>query len=204
MPDFKWRKIENADRPMYLSESDYCVYAREHTDGGYEASHSNQMLFNYKKPLEYKGTGQWFYKIHSITLFATELSQLNFPNNSVLIPAPTSKPRSSVLFDSRIDDSINELIKYRPDLKLQPILDMSEEIRSAHSEGGPRDPSIIEQYITVSNFTGIDIPDKVFIIDDIITTGGHFKAAKNAILKHFPQINVIGVFWAKHIFDDNN
>lgn len=204
MSDFKWRKIENTDRPMYLSESDYCVYAREHTDGGYEASHSNQMLFNYKKPLVYKDMPQWKYKIHSINLFASELHYLKFPKDSVLIPAPTSKPRSSKLFDSRIDDSIRSLIEYRDDLICQPILDVSQEMLSSHSEGGPRDPAIIEQYITVSNFTGIDIPDKVFIIDDIITTGGHFKAAKNAILKHFPQINVIGVFWAKHIFDDNN
>lgn len=204
MADSRWRYIEKINRPKYLTDDDICVYAREHTDGGYEASHSNQMLFNYKKPLVCKDTGQWYYKIHSIALFATELSRLKFPTNSVLIPAPTSKPRSSVLFDSRIDDSINELIKYRPDLKLQHILDMSEEIRSAHSEGGPRDPAIIEQYITVSNFKGIDIPDKVFIIDDIITTGGHFKAAKNAILKRFPDMNVVGVFWAKHIFDDDN
>lgn len=105
----KWNKIDELHRPIYLEECDCCVYAREYYDGGYEVSESNQLVFNLKKPISYKGLPQWHYKEHSIKRFSAELGCLNFPSGAVVIPAPTSKPRNSPLFDSRIDDVVKSL-----------------------------------------------------------------------------------------------
>lgn len=198
MNELKWRVIDELNKPYYLDDSDYCVYAREHVAGGYEASESNQMIFNYKKPISYKSTPQWFYKIHSIGRFASELSLLKFPKGSVLIPAPTSKPRTSTLFDSRIDDSLEKLVEYREDLIIQKIIDVTEELRDSHSEGGSRDPESLIPFLTISDFTIDNIPNRVFFIDDMITSGGHFKACKTVFNRKYPDIDFIGVFWARH------
>lgn len=199
MSEFKWREIDDLSRPFYLDASDYCVYAREHVNGGYDISESNQMLFNYKKPIFYKNQPQWYYKLHSIALFASELNVLSFPKQSVLIPAPTSKPRTSPLYDSRIEDSLNELSKYRPDLQIQKIIDVTEELRSVHSEGGSRNPSDLIEFLKVEDFSLLERPKRVFLIDDIITSGGHFKAIKTAFNQKYPDIEMIGVFWARHL-----
>ena len=198
MSDCKWRIIDELDRPYYLNDEDYCVYAREHVDGGYEASKSNQMIFNYKKPITYKNTTQWFYKLHSIGLFASELNLLRFPKNSILIPAPTSKPRTSALFDSRIDDSLSKLIEYRSDLIIQKIIDVNNELLSVHSEGGSRRPEDLIPFLEVSDFTIQPLPNRVFFVDDLITSGGHFRACKTVFNKKYPDIQFIGVFWARH------
>lgn len=195
----KWNKIDELHRPYYLEEEDFCLYAREYSEGGYEASTSNQLVFNLKKPISYKGLPQWFYKEHAIERFASELGMLRFPDNAVIIPAPTSKPRKSPLFDSRIDDVAKSLCKYNSNLIYQPILDVDIELLSAHSEGGTRIPEEIEEHIVVSKFTKIEIPSTVFVIDDLITTGGHFVAIKRALQHTFPGIKVIGLFWAKKI-----
>lgn len=196
--------IDNSNRPFYISEDDICVYAREHYSGGYEKSESNQFLFNFKKPVKYKNQGQWYYKLHSIALFGSELNCLKFPRGSVLIPSPTSKPKNSNLYDSRIVDSIKELMKYNSNVILQDILDVTQEIPAAHSEGGSRSPDEIIPYLSVADFYGIKIPERVFIIDDIVTTGGHFNAAKAVLKQKYPKIKVIGVFWALHLFDDKH
>ncbi len=201
---YKWRQIDDLNRPYFLNENDICIYAREHVDGGYEASESNQMLFNYKKSLDRKGMPDWHYKVHSIGLFAAELNELNFPANSVLIPAPTSNPRNSEHFDSRIEDSILKLIEFHPNLIFQPILDIKQSFPSAHAGGGSRKPFEIKKNILVSPFTIEPVPKRVFLIDDMITTGGHFRACKDILLEKYPDLQVIGIFWAKHVFSDQS
>lgn len=49
--DFKWCKIDILSKPHFFSESDETYYGREHIVGGYEASPSNQLIFNLKKLL---------------------------------------------------------------------------------------------------------------------------------------------------------
>jgi len=200
--NYKWRQIDDLSRPYFLNEDDICIYAREHTNGGYEASESNQMLFNYKKPLDGKDKPGWYYKKHSVALFAAELSELNFPAGSVLVPAPTSNPRSSGNFDSRIEDTIIELIKYQQNLLFQPVLDLKQAIPSAHAGGGSRNPFEIKKNLMVSPFTIEPVPKRIFLIDDMITTGGHFRAFKDKLLEKYPSLQVIGIFWAKHVFSD--
>ncbi|EIX7253969.1 hypothetical protein MK585_001925, partial [Campylobacter coli] len=38
----------------------------------------------------------------------------------------------------------------------------------------------------------------IVLIDDVLTTGGHFKACKNILLEKLdPNINIVGLFLAK-------
>jgi predicted amidophosphoribosyltransferase len=159
------------------------------------------MLFNYKKTVDKRGLPEWHYKIHSIARFASELSELKFPPWSILIPAPTSNRRCSKDFDSRIEDSILKLKEIRSDLLFQPILDMKQSVPSAHARGGSRNPFDIKQQVLVDSFS-IEVPKIVFLIDDMITTGGHFRAFKDALTEKYPGLKVIGIFWAKHVFSD--
>lgn len=201
MSDCKWRLIDELNKPFYLDSNDKCVYAREHFSGGYELSESNQMLFNFKKPVSKKANYEWKFKIHSIVRFAAELNILNFPENAIIIPAPTSKRHDSPDYDDRINQAIEHLIEYRPDLIVQNIIDLSQDLPSAHSENGIRNPNELENFIIVSDFINIPTPKQVFLIDDMITTGGHFKAIKKCFNRKYPDTEIIGVFWAKHIFD---
>ena len=42
--------------------------------------------------------------------------------------------------------------------------------------------------------------DKVILVDDIITTGSHFKACKSIIKKEFPEVEGQGLFIARRVF----
>ena len=193
---YKWNRIDPSDY-YNLREDDFIIYAREKTEGGYTASETNQLVFNLKKPKDANGQ---YWKKQAINEFINELSAVKFPEGGTLIPAPSSKRRNSEKFDDRIDQVVKCFIeKYRPDLKYEPILEVREDTPSSHSEGGTRNPNEIKACLIVSEFSQAEKPKTVFIIDDVITSGGHFKAWREALEEKYPSIRVVGVFLARTI-----
>lgn len=199
--DFYWRKCDEISKFTCLDEGDICIYARENRDGGYGKSLSNQLIFNLKKPITNKGQSDWHHKEKAVKLFAKELSDLKLPTNAVLIPDTTSKPKNHKEYDSRILDALYILKNIRPDIKIEEPIEVIREMQAAH-KGGSRDPAELIEFYKWIGFSTKNIPSKVFFIDDVITTGGHFKTIKNLILKHHPEITVYGIFWARHIFSN--
>ena len=39
----------------------------------------------------------------------------------------------------------------------------------------------------------------IVLIDDVITSGAHFAACKRKIRTNYPNMDIVGVFWAKSI-----
>jgi predicted amidophosphoribosyltransferase len=58
---------------------------------------------------------------------------------------------------------------------------------------------IIENMAVDENLSG-NLPTKLVLFDDVLTTGAHFKAAKQVLMKRFGQISVIGIFIARRCF----
>ncbi len=48
-------------------------------------------------------------------------------------------------------------------------------------------------------------PAQVALVDDVLTTGTHFRAAKDLLLKQWPEAHVAGLFVARAVWmDDDN
>lgn len=46
------------------------------------------------------------------------------------------------------------------------------------------------------------LPTAILVVDDLLTTGCHFKAMKTVLLKRFPKALVGGLFIARRVFAD--
>lgn len=195
-----WKKIDAAQQkvPSELClPDDECYYAREYTSGaGFGVSLCNDLIQNFKKSPDKRGTDQWQYKENSIRRFAKELASLFTKDKQYTVcTILTSKRRGSPNYDDRFDQVIAELKGHHPSIIYEEPIELIDDSKSASREGGPRDASsIIKSY----RWTGFKngIPPLVIVLDDVITTGGHFKASKQVIHAHHPEIRVIGVFWA--------
>ena len=44
--------------------------------------------------------------------------------------------------------------------------------------------------------------DGCLLVDDVLTTGAHFRACKEVLQNEYPQMIVIGVFWSKQLPDE--
>lgn len=203
MADFLWRRCDQISKPVYINlDDDICFYAREYIGHGYQGSPSNQLISNFKIEPSYRGGPRWYYKTRAIQQFALELKSL-FNHGVCIIPAPTSHSINDPDYDSRIVDTIHLLIEDRPDIRCENILDVVQKIPSAHGEEGPRNPNVLKHYFRVLD-PSAPLPSQVVIVDDVVTTGGHFKACKALLQEKYPTTQIIGVFWALRRFDDES
>jgi predicted amidophosphoribosyltransferase len=150
-------------------------------------------------PVSYRDTARWKHKQSAIRQFAHDLNNLPF-NDDILIPAATSKSEDDINYDSRIVDTLLGLKRINPSIHVLDILKVKTSTASAHSEGGTRRPyDIIEGLEPIENPPKIQ-QERIFVVDDILTTGGHFKAYKTFLERYYPNVQIIGIFWALHIF----
>lgn len=198
-----WNSCNGLNPPFYLNPDDNCFYHEEYFIGRYDCSSGNQLVSNFKIPLSCKGSYRWTYKVDAIKRFANLLKSTNFPKDCYFIPAPTSKRRDSVYFDSRLDDVIKLYKNLQQDANISFNFDANYDEDPCHTVSGKsRNPSELSSNINFTPFPGDVVPAKIIIIDDMITTGGHYTAFKNKILLQYPNAIIAGFFLAKRIYSE--
>ena len=101
-------KIDDLARPdhYYLRAEDDCYFLGEYTARkGYAFSATNQLVLNFKKSMDKRGTAQWKYKDCAISDAAAAFrAALNgeWLDTATLIPIPPSKAKTELLYDDRL------------------------------------------------------------------------------------------------------
>lgn len=190
--------IEIHPRP-YIALDDSCSYFLEKESEGYSKSDANNIIYNFKKPINRKGMDDWKYKEKAICQLSDMLNHIKFPK-CILIPAPTSNPRNTANWDDRLDQCVDSITQQ--DVVVVKALDVATSQTPAHL-GGSRNIESIKKATSLSDLAEYADYDTVVILDDVLTTGAHFKAWKEMILDDNPNIKkVYGVFFALHLWKD--
>jgi hypothetical protein len=198
----RWLLLDETiqDPPVYIKPpDDRCYYAREYiSKGGFKSSEANQLISNFKKSPDRRGKPEWHYKEQAIRQFAEELSDL-LGKGCIVSHIPSSKAKDDPEYDSRLEDTLDQLGKIRSDLRIVEAITLPESMDAYHTGGThTRHPDEIYEKIRWKGLpTGAN---HVVLIDDLVTSGAHFKACKRLILERSPGIEVIGAFWAKTIW----
>lgn len=188
---------------IHLTTEDQCLYFMEHTPGGYQQSKSNSLISNFKKPMSRLPFQDWVYKTTAINQFSKDLiACLNLGNIITIIPAATSKPREHADWDNRLDQVVEKFVTQQTNGAVcEYALDSISPLTPAHA-GGSRN---IDEIIQNTRWNGFikDPSSTVLIIDDVLTSGAHFKAWKEIILRNDSRVtNVIGIFWSLHVWPE--
>ncbi len=110
----KFTKIDDLTRAhhVHLTKTDECFFLGEYTAyKGYQYSETNDLIFNFKKSVEHKGTSQWQYKINAIQVVAAAFREGLNPeklNLLTFIPIPPSKDKAHKLYDDFNDTNATE------------------------------------------------------------------------------------------------
>ena len=203
----RWRLIDRRVdlTPSELSIDDqWCYYYRDKIDGGYSASESNQLIFNLKAPknCEKDNPPRWSYKLSALERFVSDC-RLFFddfikwnPNALIgIVPVFSSKPKSHIEYDSRIESVARALEASYPQIEALDVFDINEEFQPSHL-GGTREISALVENVIVSNLS-LEKYDVLFLLDDVITSGAHYIACKKLLIELCPEIAIAGLFWAK-------
>lgn len=192
------------DRVNHLDDNDLCFYFIDYTDGGYDKSKSNSKVLNFKKDIAYRDNKVvWGFRKREVEDFASKihnvLKQNSDRDNFVLIPCPTSKPKSHSEFNDRLVCVMKFLKQKNSSYKICDCFDRTEVVKPAH-HGGSRCVEEIKKTLFLSpppHFLSKE--NSVILIDDVLTTGAHFKACQMMIMSEWeiPQQKIIGLFLAK-------
>ena len=181
---------------QYLTELDVIYYHLEYSRGGYQKSPANQWVANYKKGIEHRGEKQWYYKQDAIRRFADLIIGTAFGDNCMLLAAPPSKRRDSRLFDSRNDDVL-ELVNKAKGIPISYNLYAIQDIEPIHLRGGYRNPEMLRGFYAFTAFK--NVPDMVYIVDDVITSGSHYVVWRDLIHQAHPELEVRGLYLARTV-----
>lgn len=201
-----WQSITgiSSANHRFLEKGDLCMHlmTRElHSDGERPVRYSeaHQKIANFKitkaelraNPLRGK------YKEAAVRQFSDDLCGLFAQSEStfVLVPAVTSRVEGDSDFDDRIVRVCGNVAARLPQVRCERILSLTTPMPSASRSYGKRDPDIIRSHIAVEPCRDLSC-DFVLIVDDVISSGAHFKACQRAILETY-GVRAGGAFWAR-------
>ncbi len=206
-PD-RFTEIDDLTREdhCYLRANDKCVFLGEYTAKmGFAHSKTNQLIFNFKKPMDRKGQPEWKYKRRSIQMAAQSLFKA-FGNADLreytFVPVPPSKARNDPMFDDRMMTMLNMVSEkvfqskgYRLDIR--ELVVQMKSTTAAHDTNMRLKPEELAQLYAVQQNLLEGIQSNIVICDDVLTTGCHFRAMEMEIKSAVSGATIIGLFLAR-------
>lgn len=184
---------------------DLCYYYLLRDSGGYGASNANNRIDNFKKSVARYGDNSAImgYKDREIENFSDDLyfgllhylePRLATNGRIALVPMPTSIPKSHEHFDNRLERLCQLSAEKSRFCDYVEVFDAVQVARPVHA-GGNRSMAAISVNIKLLPFpAGYNT---YILIDDVITTGMHFKACKEKLLQACPNATILGAFLAR-------
>lgn len=201
----RWRKTDESDwlANCPRHEELWLVYGRTYTPrADYSYSTTNQYIWNLKIPPN-SGNSRLTYKRDAILNFTAELCGflLRYPGiTAALVPMPPSKASGHSDYDDRMDQVALKTSNQVDGICFMPLLYRTRSVESVHQcTSGRRSPDEIYQDLSINEAIAYSYQPEtpLILIDDVLTSGAHFSAARRRLLERFPEADVRGIFWAK-------
>ncbi len=199
-------RLQNLDPKAYqwLSSTDKCWHYGEYTsEGGYNASETNRLITNLKKKPT-ASPNELYYKGKAIAHWGDLLRVLigvdNFSRDLTFVPMPGSKPSGHVDFDDRMLRVLQRMALGVASPDVRPLLVQTVERQPQH-HGHRLAPQELVQSLGVDPaHLVVPLRGVVFVVDDVITMGASFAAAKQKLINLPGVKEVRGLFLAKTVW----
>lgn len=191
------------DHP-HLRRGDRCFFLREYLPReGFAGGETNSLILNLKKSPERRGLPEWRYKERAIAHVASELRAALGPTwltqGTLLVPIPPSKAPDDPRFDDRMEQ-VAGLVAGGTEAQMAPALRLRTSMEALHRRDDRRD--IRELRARMEVIPGALDPvaiARIILLDDVLTTGAHFRAAQETLAEAVPARPIVGVFVARRV-----
>jgi hypothetical protein len=195
-------KIDELTFPDHyrLDGTDECYFVGEYTArAGFNYSFTNDLISNLKKGLDRKDRIEWKYKGYAISLAASQLREVlpsEILNAATFVPVPPSYERTDPLYDDRI---IQILRKLGDGVDIRELVIQTNTYDASHGLEVRLGPDELYVLYRIDEELAKPNPVSFVVVDDVLTTGAHFKAMKMILNERFPDVPLMGVFVARRI-----
>jgi hypothetical protein len=186
-----------------LRPEDRCYFLFEYTSGvTWAFSKTNNLISNLKKKPSISSANELYWKGQAIAQAAASLRQALNPaalDSVTMVPVPGSKAVGHVDHDARME-KICRLI--RPKLDVRALVVQSASTTPAHEAGEGERISVEEllDLYTIDETLTVPVPTALWIMDDVLTAGTHFRAMQIVLSGRFPGVPIFGIFIARRVF----
>ena len=186
----------------YLLPGDVCHFIGEYTARkGFAYSATNSLILDLKKPVGRAGRRDWRYKEEAIVTAAAVLRRAMHPNvldQVVFVPMPPSRAKGDAGYDDRLVRMLRAVRPGRP-LDVRELIVQARSMEPSHLRSvRPRASEIARRY-RIDETLAVSEPGVVAVVDDLLTSGAHFRAAKRVLTRRFADIEVVGLFLARRV-----
>ena len=195
-------KIDGLIRPDHwrLTEADACYFIGEYTAyQGYAHSATNSLIFNFKKSMGRRGRPEWRYKEQAIHTAAEAFRRALAPKDLdrlTFVPIPPSKAKGDPLYDDRLTRMLGA-IRPRPPLDIRELIVQTVSTDAVHAQDVRPTPEQVQALYRIDETLTGPVRELIAVVDDLLTTGTHFRAAKSILSSRFPEAAIIGLFIAR-------
>jgi predicted amidophosphoribosyltransferase len=81
--------------------------------------------------------------------------------------------------------------------EFRELLLQRESVAAAHLSDVRPTPEEVAANYTINEAVAEPQPETIFLFDDVLTTGAHFKAAERVLRNRFRGVNIVGFFLAR-------
>lgn len=211
MDPVKLLKIDESLISEYsnLEPTDHCFFLGDYASRrGFNHSEMNQVINNFKKPVERKDRQEWYYKEQAILKVANwfvSTSTWEKLKKFTWIPMPPSKIKKDPQYDDRLWKVLLKMQEFEPALDIRELLLAKSSREAAHNPGAvrPKVPDHLNNLVLDESQREPNPQQGIVLFDDIITSGAHFKAAQIKIKKEYFDGLIVGLFVARNIRVDD-
>ena len=198
----RFTKVDDLTRAdhWYLMETDACYFIGEYTARmGFSYSATNHLVINLKKTMDRRGLPEWQYKGRAIDQAAAAFGTALGPDAMdalTFVPMPPSKATDDPLYDDRMVRLLTT-IRSHPPLDVRELIVQTCSTEAVHGMEDRPSPHQIAALYRIDEELASGLKQCVAIVDDVLTTGAHFRAAKSVLSARFPEQEIIGLFLAR-------
>jgi hypothetical protein len=184
----------------HLDLTDECYFGGEYTAGrGYSHSTTNQLIYNLKKSPDRRGLPDWVWKARAIRQAAENLRNSlreEFLATATFFPVPPSK----TVGDPGYDDRMTQLLQLLGEnVDARELVSQLENMRDAHTAESRPGPAELYDNYRIEQPLIEPTPSQIAVVDDVLTTGAHFKAMKKILGETYPGVHIVGIFIARRV-----
>ena len=185
----------------YLRRTDVCRYLGAYTAGkGAAHSATNRLILGFKMSVSRtrRNPPQKDKAIAGAAAALRRALEASPLDRAVFVPVPPSKAKDDDGYDDRLVRMLRAVRPERP-LDVRELIVQTRSVEPTHRRSTRLRASDIEAMYGIDEALEAPGTGLVVVVDDLITSGAHFRAAQRTLSRHFPDIDVAGLFLARRV-----
>ena len=186
----------------HLTAEDECYFFGELTRGQDYTSPTKSLISNLKKK---RGAAGYQYKAPAIqqagNMFRSAIAATAW-DTLTFVPVPPSRCHGDPAYDDRMVRVLQQMAQ-GVNADFRELVLQTASYQASHESGDDRIKldDLIALY-AINEARAAPEPTSILVVDDVLTSGCHYRAVKAVLLERFPRARIRGLFIARRAFPD--